>query len=103
VLKIVLFIGNECTSGAFGGIIVALVVKSADSIIKGFATSAAIILTSSLTYFLFSLDLTFVFVLGVTIVVLSIFNYNEDEKLSNSPPLPSIQLSSVAVAPPRNA
>ena len=62
---------------ALGGILVALIVKLADNIIKGFATGAAIVLTNTLGYYWMNSNFSLEFVVGASCVVLSIFNYNE--------------------------
>ncbi|KAI7857103.1 UDP-galactose transporter [Circinella umbellata] len=60
---------------AFGGLIVALVVKYADNILKGFATSISIILSSLLSVFLFGFSITGTFVLGATFVIYATYLY----------------------------
>jgi UDP-sugar transporter A1/2/3 len=65
--------------GSFGGLIVATVVSYTDNIIKGFATSCAIILTSVISYFIFhDLQFTMSFACGTAVVLISVFNYSED-------------------------
>jgi len=63
---------------AGGGLIVAVVVKYTSTIIKGFATSMGIVLTSILSLFLFDVRLGVLFWIGTTVVVIATFNYNED-------------------------
>lgn len=60
---------------AGGGLIVALVVKYADNILKGFATSLAIIISCIASIYLFNFVLTFQFTLGALLVICSIFLY----------------------------
>ncbi|KAI9319252.1 nucleotide-sugar transporter-domain-containing protein, partial [Dichotomocladium elegans] len=60
---------------AFGGLIVALVVKYADSILKGFATSISIILSSLLSVFIFNFSITATFVIGATFVIYATYLY----------------------------
>jgi len=79
---------------AFGGIMVALVVQYTDTIIKGFATSFAIILTAFGSWLWFEFVITFHFCIGVACVIIASFNYNQPEPpltlASPSPsPLPS--------------
>lgn len=62
---------------SLGGILVALIGKYADMILKGFATGIAIIVTSLLNYLFFDGILNLQFGLGVTVVLISLFNYNE--------------------------
>ncbi|KAI9089592.1 nucleotide-sugar transporter-domain-containing protein [Phlyctochytrium arcticum] len=54
---------------ALGGIIVALVVKYADNILKGFATSISIILSSVASIFLFDFTVTLMFAFGALVVL----------------------------------
>lgn len=60
---------------AGGGLIVAIVVKYADNILKGFATSLAIVISCIASIYLFNFVLTFQFVLGAMLVMFSIFLY----------------------------
>lgn len=60
---------------ACGGLIVALVVKYADNILKGFATSLAIVISCVASMYLFDFVLTFQFALGAGFVIFSIFLY----------------------------
>ncbi|CAM2702032.1 unnamed protein product [Rotaria socialis] len=62
-----------------GGLIVALVVKHADNILKGFATSAAIVLSCIVSMMLFDFELTILFTLGSGLVIFSIFLYSKTE------------------------
>lgn len=61
---------------AVGGLIVAMVVKYADNILKGFATSLAIIISCIASIYLFNFILSFQFVVGVGLVISSIYAYN---------------------------
>ncbi len=61
---------------AFGGLVVALTVKYADSILKGFATSISIILSSVLSYLLLNdLEPGSLFIMGTVLVILATFMY----------------------------
>ncbi|XP_059060126.1 UDP-N-acetylglucosamine transporter [Achroia grisella] len=60
---------------AAGGLIVAVVVKYADNILKGFATSVAIIISCVASIFIFSFVLTIQFAAGTMLVIGSIFLY----------------------------
>lgn len=60
---------------AGGGLIVAMVVKYADNILKGFATSLAIVISCVASIYLFHFNLTLQFSLGALLVILSIFLY----------------------------
>lgn len=67
---------------AGGGLIVAMVVKYADNILKGFATSLAIIISCIASMYIFDFVLTFQFAVGVTLVIFSIFLYGYSPKKS---------------------
>ncbi len=56
---------------AIGGLVVALVVKYADNILKGFATSISIILSCLASLVLFDFELTWLFVGGSSLVLLA--------------------------------
>ena len=60
---------------SFGGIIVAVVVKYADNILKGFATSAAIILSCIASMYFFDFQLTFQFSVGAAFVIAAVYIY----------------------------
>jgi len=66
---------------AYGGLIVGLVVKYADNILKGFATSLSIILSSLCSYFLLSdFDPSTAFLLGALTVIGATFLYGWEWK-----------------------
>jgi UDP-sugar transporter A1/2/3 len=54
---------------AIGGLIVAMVVKYADNILKGFATSISIIISCIASVFIFNFQITFPFVIGACMVL----------------------------------
>uniref|UniRef100_A0A1E1WMD4 UDP-N-acetylglucosamine transporter n=2 Tax=Pectinophora gossypiella TaxID=13191 RepID=A0A1E1WMD4_PECGO len=60
---------------AAGGLIVAVVVKYADNILKGFATSVAIIISCIASMYIFDFHLTVQFAVGTMLVISSIFLY----------------------------
>eukprot|EP01135_Chromosphaera_perkinsii_P010991 Nk52_evm25s2309 gene=Nk52_evmTU25s2309 len=60
---------------AFGGLVVAVVVKYADNILKSFATSVSIILSSVLSIYLFSWEPTANFILGAGMVMGAVYMY----------------------------
>lgn len=68
-----------------GGLIVALVVKHADNILKGFATSSAIVLSCIVSMLLFDFQLTILFTLGAALVIFSIFLYSKPDLISYVP------------------
>ncbi|KAH8386689.1 hypothetical protein KR093_001965 [Drosophila rubida] len=63
---------------AGGGLIVAVVVKYADNILKGFATSLAIIISCIASIYIFNFNLTLQFSGGAMLVIASIFLYGYD-------------------------
>ncbi|XP_017875801.1 UDP-galactose translocator [Ceratina calcarata] len=65
---------------AGGGLIVAVVVKYADNILKGFATSLAIIISCIASIYLFDFNLTLQFAIGAVLVICSIFMYSYQPK-----------------------
>lgn len=65
---------------AGGGLIVAMVVKYADNILKGFATSLAIIISCIASIYIFDFNLTLKFSLGAFLVICSIFMYGHQPK-----------------------
>jgi UDP-sugar transporter A1/2/3 len=68
-----------------GGLIVALVVKHADNILKGFATSSAIVLSCIVSMLLFDFQLTLLFTLGSSLVIFSIFLYSKPDLILSVP------------------
>lgn len=68
-----------------GGLIVALVVKHADNILKGFATSSAIVLSCIVSMLLFDFQLTILFALGSSLVIFSIFLYSKPDLIHQVP------------------
>lgn len=64
--------------GGGGGILVALSVKYADSILKTLATSGSIVLSTLLGYLWLDGPLTFVMIIGVGLVLAAIWLYTFD-------------------------
>lgn len=60
---------------AGGGLIVGLVVRYADNILKGFATSISIILSSMISVWLFNFEVTMTFSIGALLVVYATYLY----------------------------
>lgn len=60
---------------AGGGLIVGLVVRYADNILKGFATSISIILSSMISVWLFDFEVTLTFSVGALLVVYATYLY----------------------------
>jgi solute carrier family 35 (UDP-sugar transporter), member A1/2/3 len=62
---------------SLGGLVVAMVVKYADNVVKGFATSISILMTCTVSYFLFNFAITGQFLLGASIVLYSTYLYGQ--------------------------
>ena len=62
---------------AFGGLLVAVVVKYADNILKGFATSLAIIVSCFVSVYFFSFQLNLQFVFGAGLVIAAVYIYGK--------------------------
>lgn len=62
---------------SLGGLLVAVVVKYADNILKGFATSAAIVLSCIASIYLFDFKLSFPFTTGAFLVIISVYIYSK--------------------------
>ena len=62
---------------SLGGLMVAVVVKYADNILKGFATSAAIVLSCLVSVYFFDFVLSFQFVLGASMVMAAVYLYGK--------------------------
>lgn len=63
---------------ALGGLLVAIVVKYADNILKGFATSLSIIVSGIISIYLFNFQPSGVFIIGAFIVMTSSYLYGID-------------------------
>lgn len=60
-----------------GGLLVAVVVKFANNILKGFATSMAIVISTVASMFMFNFNLTPSFIFGASMVIGSVMMYNK--------------------------
>ncbi|KAM9350100.1 solute carrier family 35 member A3b [Symphorus nematophorus] len=70
---------------ALGGLVIAVVIKYADNILKGFATSLSIIMSALISYFLLEdFNPTGVFFLGSLLVIAATFLYSYDPKPPSS-------------------
>ncbi|ORX76595.1 nucleotide-sugar transporter [Anaeromyces robustus] len=73
---------------AFGGIIVAIVVKYADNILKGFANSFSILLSCLVSYFFFDFKISILFDIGCLLVLFSTYLYgkpvNDETSIPNN-------------------
>ncbi|XP_040000590.1 solute carrier family 35 member A3b isoform X2 [Xiphias gladius] len=66
---------------ALGGLVVAVVIKYADNILKGFATSLSIIVSTLISYFLLDdFNPTGVFFIGTALVIAATFFYSYEPK-----------------------
>mmetsp|Transcript_34633 Transcript_34633/g.83680 ORF Transcript_34633/g.83680 Transcript_34633/m.83680 type:complete len:382 (+) Transcript_34633:331-1476(+) len=63
-------------NSAIGGLIVASVLKYADSVLKGYATAISVIMTGVLSMFLFGTKLNVVYFMGIANVVVAVLLYN---------------------------
>mmetsp|Transcript_9448 Transcript_9448/g.15451 ORF Transcript_9448/g.15451 Transcript_9448/m.15451 type:complete len:347 (+) Transcript_9448:19-1059(+) len=75
---------------ACGGLLVAVVMRYADNILKGFATSVSIIVASTISVFLFSTPLSGMFLCGASLVMAAVYIYGkypapQPEKYSQLP------------------
>eukprot|EP00388_Colpodella_angusta_P025856 GDKK01003840.1.p1 GENE.GDKK01003840.1~~GDKK01003840.1.p1 ORF type:complete len:178 (+),score=17.68 GDKK01003840.1:32-535(+) len=61
---------------AVGGLVVAVVVKYADNILKGFAASFSIVTSCILSYFMFDFHPTGTFLIGAVLVNVSMYLYS---------------------------
>lgn len=75
-----LFVWYLVVLNATGGLMVAVVIKYADNILKGFACSLAIILTCIVSVFLFGFQLSLQFITGAAFVIGSVFLYGYQPK-----------------------
>ncbi|KAJ1823158.1 UDP-galactose transporter Gms1 [Coemansia sp. RSA 2599] len=75
---------------ALGGLIVAVVVKYADNILKGFATSISIILSCLASVFIFDFHVSAVFVAGTALVIYATYLYGaaDGHAKAKTTPLP---------------
>merc|ERR1712156_553177 len=79
------FVAYLVALNATGGLLVAVVVKYADNILKGFACSLAIIITCVASIFIFDFSLSLQFSLGAACVIGSIFLYGYQPKPQGLP------------------
>jgi len=68
-----------------GGLIVAVVVKYADNVLKGFATSLSILISSVVSFYFFhDIEVNFQFIEGAAIVLGSVFVYGNADSTSKN-------------------
>lgn len=77
---------------AFGGLLVAVVVKYADNILKGFATSFSIIISTVFSVYLFGFRVDLLFTVGAGLVIGAVYMYSLPKAASG----PASSLSSPA-------
>ena len=65
---------------AIGGLIIAMVLKYADNIIKAFGNAASIVLSTFLSVFLFDFVITNNFICGCVLVIMAIVMYSSGQK-----------------------
>ncbi|XP_070562848.1 UDP-N-acetylglucosamine transporter-like [Ptychodera flava] len=74
---------------AFGGLVIAAVIKYADNILKGFATSLSIILSTVVSYYwLNDFVPTIYFFIGASFVIAATFLYSREPKVISGKPIP---------------
>lgn len=78
---------------ALGGLVVALVVRYADNILKGFATSLSIILSCVASVFLFSYNITLMFAAGAVLVMVAIYLYGMPQPQAKDTVMPLVKES----------
>lgn len=86
---------------ALGGLLVAVVVKYADNILKGFATSFSIIVSTVLSIYLFGFHVDLLFALGAGMVIGAVYMYSlprppSGHVPSSTPPTSSSSSSAAA-------
>jgi len=67
------------TNQALGGLLVAIVVKYADNILKGFATSLSIIISGMISVYFFDFEPSIQFQLGTLVVILATVLYGRPD------------------------
>jgi UDP-sugar transporter A1/2/3 len=77
-----------------GGLLVALVIKYADNILKNFATGIAIISSLVVSSIFLGFKVTPVFIIGTCIVILSVYFYTEATPLTPSEEVPTVVVKS---------
>lgn len=82
---------------AFGGLLVAVVIKYADNILKGFATSFSIIVSTVTSIYLFGFQVDLLFTAGAGLVIAAVYMYSLPRAASS----PASSSSSVSLASPR--
>lgn len=82
---------------AFGGLLVAVVVKYADNILKGFATSFSIIVSTVTSVYLFGFHVDLLFTVGAGMVIGAVYMYSLPKAATPSPIASTVSSSSAHV------
>ncbi|KAM9830691.1 UDP-galactose translocator isoform X1 [Syngnathus typhle] len=86
---------------AFGGLLVAVVVKYADNILKGFATSFSIIISTIMSIYLFAFHVDPLFAAGAGLVISAVYMYSLPKSSSNlTSSFPTLRTEDVAKVEP---
>ncbi|XP_010779413.1 UDP-galactose translocator-like, partial [Notothenia coriiceps] len=89
---------------AFGGLLVAVVVKYADNILKGFATSFSIIVSTVTSIYLFGFHVDLLFTAGAGLVIGAVYMYSLPKAApSSSSPSSASSSSPSSSSPPSSA
>ncbi len=86
---------------AFGGLLVAVVVKYADNILKGFATSFSIIVSTVMSVYLFGFHVDLLFTVGAGLVIGAVYMYSLPRATGGSSSPSTSSSSSASSALPR--
>uniref|UniRef100_UPI0037E8A4F5 UDP-galactose translocator isoform X1 n=1 Tax=Semicossyphus pulcher TaxID=241346 RepID=UPI0037E8A4F5 len=86
---------------AFGGLLVAVVVKYADNILKGFATSFSIIVSTVTSIYLFGFHVDLLFTAGAGLVIGAVYMYSLPKAAGGSSSPSSSSSVAASEAPPR--
>jgi len=66
-------------NSGIGGLMVAAVLKYADSVLKGYATAISVVLSGVFSMILFGTSLSFLYALGIVNVIISVLLYNAND------------------------
>ena len=80
---------------AVGGLVIGLVLKYADNILKAFAGSASILISTVLSVFIFHTHLTSNFVIGGTLGMIAVVLYSYGGRKVEYKPVPTQEKTNV--------